>query len=193
VRVVGNALRDHVIYSLVRRWVRLDVVGADRLVGLKTPAIFIFNHSDDFDGPVIYQAVPRELRRRLAVATGADVMRAHRLLAFIVRSEPYVPSLQYVGEMVDKGWNVLIAPEGHLSTDAQLQPFKSGIGLLAVNLGVPVVPLKTFGLAGTVPLHAKWPKKRSRVTVRIGAPLRFGPVLDYEDVTETLRRAMETL
>jgi long-chain acyl-CoA synthetase len=181
----------------------LDVVGADRLVGLKTPAIFIFNHSDDFDGPVIYQAVPRELRRRLAVATGADVMRAHRLLAFIVRlcyagfpfarSEPYVPSLQYVGEMVDKGWNVLIAPEGHLSTDAQLQPFKSGIGLLAVNLGVPVVPLKTFGLAGTVPLHAKWPKKRSRVTVRIGAPLRFGPVLDYEDVTETLRRAMETL
>jgi long-chain acyl-CoA synthetase len=203
VRVIGNALRDHVIYRLVRHWVRMDVVGADKLVGLKTPAIFIFNHSDDFDGPVIFQAVPRDLRRRLAVATGADVMHDHQLLAFIVRlcyagfpfarSEPYVPSLQYVGEMVDKGWNVLIAPEGHLSTDAQLQPFKSGIGLLAVNLGVLVVPLKTFGLAGTVPLHAKWPKKRSRVTVRIGSPLRFGPTLDYEDVTETLQRVMEAL
>jgi long-chain acyl-CoA synthetase len=203
VRVIGNALRDHVIYRLVRRWVRMDVVGADQLVGLETPAIFIFNHSDDFDGPVIYEAVPRELRRRLAVATGADVMHDHRLLAFVVRlcyagfafarSEPYVPSLQYVGEMLDKGWNVLIAPEGHLSTNAQLQPFKSGIGLLAVNLRVPIVPLKTFGLAGTVPLHAKWPKKRSRVTVRIGSPLRFSPTLDYEDVTESLQRAMEAL
>ena len=104
-----------------------------------------------------------------------------------------MPSLEYVGEMIDRRWNVLIAPEGAISRTAELQDFKSGIGLLAVSLGVPVIPLKTVGLAGTVPLHAKWPKKRSRVTVRIGEPMLFGPEMSYEDVTETLHRAMELL
>jgi long-chain acyl-CoA synthetase len=104
-----------------------------------------------------------------------------------------MPSLEYVGEMIDRGWNVLVAPEGRISTNGLLQPFKSGIGLLAVSLGVPVVPVKTVGLAGTVPLHAKWPKKRSNVTVRIGQPMLFDPQMNYDDVTETLYRAVETL
>ncbi len=203
VRVVGNALRDWVVQPFVRHWVTLNVEGIESLAQLESPALFIFNHSDDFDGPVIYQSLPREVRGRLAVATGADVMHDHKVLAFIVRlcfagfsfarSEPYLPSLEYVGEMVDRGWNVLIAPEGHLSASGELQPFRSGIGLLAVNLGVPVVPMKTIGLFGTVPLHAKWPRKRSRVTVRIGAPLTFGPRMDYEEVTETLHRAVQEL
>jgi len=109
------------------------------------------------------------------------------------RSEPYLPSLEYVGEMIDQGWNVLISPEGKIGTTGKLQPFKSGIGLLAVSLGVPVIPVKTLGLTGTVPLHAKWPKKRSRVTVRIGEPSYFGPQMNYEDVTDALHRAFEDL
>jgi len=203
VRFIGNGLRDGVLHAIVRMWVNTEVVGVDVLDGLDTAAIFIFNHCDDFDGPVIYHALPPKIRQRLAVATADDVLRAHRVLAFLVRlcfagfsfarSEPYMPSLEYVGEMIDRRWNVLIAPEGAISRTAELQDFKSGIGLLAVSLGVPVIPLKTVGLAGTVPLHAKWPKKRSRVTVRIGEPMLFGPEMSYEDVTETLHRAMELL
>lgn len=203
VRAVGNGIREGVLWPIVRVWVRVDVVGAEVLDDLDSPAIFIFNHSDDFDGPVIYQSLPHRVRKRLAVATAADVLHTHRMLAFLARlcfagfsfarSEPYMPSLEYVGEMIDRNWNVLIAPEGGISTKGGLQPFKSGIGLLAVNLGVLVVPLKTVGLTGTVPLHAKWPKKRSRVTVRIGQPMRFTPDMDYEDVTAKLHRAMEVL
>ena len=203
VRAIGNGLREGVLRAIVRVWVRMDVVGAEALDDLRTPVIFIFNHSDDFDAPVIYQSLPYRIRKRLAVATAADVLRTHKVLAFLARlcfagfsfarSEPYIPSLEYVGEMIERDWNVLIAPEGGISTTGGLQPFKSGIGLLAVNLGVPVVPLKTVGLTGTVPLHAKWPKKRSRVTVRVGQPMRFAPGAQYEDVTTTLHRAMELL
>ena len=203
VRVIGNGLREVVMRAIVRVWVRMDVVGAEVLGDLHTPAIFIFNHSDDFDGPVIYQSLPPMIRNRLAVAIAADVLSAHKFLAFLARlcfagfsfarSEPYMPSLAYVGEMIDRNWNVLIAPEGAISTTGELQPFKSGIGLLAVNLGVPVVPLKTVGLTGTVPLHAKWPRKRSRVTVRIGKPMYFDSGESYEDVTAALHRAMERL
>ena len=203
VRHLGDALRDHVIAPLVGHWVSLEVVGLEHLAQLDGPAIFIFNHTDDFDGPVIYQALPPSIRRRLAVATAADVMADHRLLALIVRlcfagfafarHEPYLRSLEYVGRMIDRGWNVLISPEGRLSTTGELQDFKSGIGLLAANLGVPVVPLKTVGLAGTVPLHAKWPRRHSRVVVRVGAPLRVEATRDYDAVTAMLHQVLRDL
>ena len=203
VRVLGNALREGIVDPLVRVWVRTEVEGAEQLVTLGGPALFIFNHSDDFDGPVVYRALPRGIRRRLAVAAGDDVLDDHRVLALIIRwcfagfsfarSEPYLASLENVGLMIDRGWNVLIAPEGRIDNSGQLRPFKSGIGLLAVSLGVPVVPVKTIGLTGTVPLHSKWPKKHSRVTVRIGAPVSFGPDENFEDVTETLYHLVDRL
>jgi long-chain acyl-CoA synthetase len=203
VRVLGNALRDHVVDPLLRRWVHLEVEGAEHLATLSGPALFIFNHSDDFDVPVVYRALPRAVRHRLAVATGDDVMAEHRVLALIARllfagfsfarSEPYLASLENVGVMIDRQWHILIAPEGRIDNSGRLQSFKTGIGLLAVNLGVPVVPVKTIGLTGTVPLHAKWPKKRSRVTVRIGEPVSFGPHENYEDVTERLHAIVEQL
>lgn len=203
VRFVGNGLRETLIRAIVRIWVTTNVEGLEHLASLDGPAIFIFNHSDDFDGPVVYHALPVAIRRRLTVAMGDDVMRDHTMLALLARfcfagfsfarSEPYLPSLKYVGTLLDDGWNVLVAPEGRLSTDGRLQPFKSGIGLLAVNYGVPIVPLKTIGLAGTVPLHAKWPRRRSTVTVRIGEPVRFGSDRDYEDVTTALHQIVEDL
>lgn len=203
VRRLGDALREGVVGPLVGHWVDATVEGVDRLDGLDGPAIFIFNHCDDFDGPVLYQSLPRRIRRRLAVATAADVMHDHRVLALIVRtcfagfdfarSEPYRPSLEYVGDLIDRGWNVAIAPEGRLSTTGELLPFKSGIGLLAVELQVPVVPVKSEGLAGTVPLHAKWPRRHSHPTIRIGEPMTFAPGTDYDVATSTLQETMERL
>ncbi|MGO8869960.1 MAG: AMP-binding protein [Acidimicrobiales bacterium] len=203
VRLLGDVTRDVVIHAIIRIWVTLSVQGQDKLDGLDAPALYIFNHSDDFDGPVVYQALPRRIRQRLTVAAADDVMRMHKVLAFVIRfcfagfnlarTDPYMPSLEYVGTLVDQGWNVLLAPEGRLSTNGILQPFKSGIGLLAVNLGVPVVPMKIFGLFGTVPLHAKWPKRRGVVTVRIGQPMRFDSHMDYDDVVLKLHQVMEDL
>ncbi len=203
VRLLGDAAREAVIDRLVGIWVSVSVEGQDRLDGLDTPALYIFNHSDDFDGPVVYRALPRRIRAHLAVAAADDVMREHKILAFVIRfcfagfnlarTEPYLPSLEYVGTLVDKGWSVVLAPEGRLSTDGVLQPFKTGIGMLAVNLDVPVVPLKTLGLFGTVPLHSRWPKRHSSVTVRIGEPVTFGRHLEYEEVTLMLHRIMEEL
>jgi len=203
VRLLGDATREVVVRSIVGIWVRMSVEGRDKLDDLATPALYIFNHSDDFDGPAVYQALPRRIRKRLTVAAADDVMRQHKVLAFIIRlcfagfgfarSEPYMPSMEYVGTLVDEGWSVVIAPEGRLSTDGVLQPFKSGIGLLAVDLDAPVVPLKTIGLFGTVPLHSKWPKRHSKVTVRIGDPVRFDRHMDYGEVTLRLHQILEDL
>jgi len=132
-----------------------------------------------------------------------DVMHDHKVLAFIARlcfaafnfsrTEPYMPSMAYLSQLIDQGWSIVLSPEGSVSVTDELQEFKSGVGLLAVELGVPIVPIKTFGLHGTVPLHAKWPKKHSRVTIRVGQPITFGPNEDYDTVTEKLHHIMETL
>jgi long-chain acyl-CoA synthetase len=203
VRLIGNAVREVVIRGLLRIWVKLRVEGRNNLDNLDTPAIFIFNHTDDFDAPVIYNSLPHYIRKRLAVASASDVLDDHKFLAFIDRLfyagfnlnrfEPYMPSLMYTSELIDKGWNIVLSPEGRLSPSGRLLPFKLGVGLLAVNLGVPVVPLKTIGLTGTVPLHSKWPKKRSKVTVRIGKPIVFDAKSDYTHATIELQHIMQDL
>jgi long-chain acyl-CoA synthetase len=203
VRIVGNAVRDYAVAPFIQHWVSLTVEGAERLDGLNEPSLFIFNHSDDLDGPVTFEALPRRVRRRLSVAVGADILEDHPILSFILRlcfaafaferRKATRASLDYVREMIDSGWHVLLAPEGRLSTTGELLEFKSGIGLLAVQLGVPVVPMRVVGLSGTVPMHAKWPKKHSDVIVRIGEPQRFGPDVRYRAATRALREAVESL
>jgi long-chain acyl-CoA synthetase len=202
-RLVGNGLRDVVFRGILRIWIKIKVDDQAQLDKLNTPALFIFNHVDNFDAPVLYRALPRRVRRQLAVAHADDVMREHKVLAFVsrlcyagfnlARHEPYMPSLEYVAKMIDAGWNVALAPEGRMSKNGQLQPFKSGIGLLAAELGVAVVPVKTIGLYGTVPLHANWPKHRSHVTVRIGQPVKFARHTDYDKATRKLQQLMESL
>jgi 1-acyl-sn-glycerol-3-phosphate acyltransferase len=203
VRLIGDGLRDTVITPFVKHWVSITTEGAHHLNALSEPALFIFNHSDDFDAPVIYAALPRAVRRRLTVATGANILGDHRALGFIIRlcyagfaiarRSPYRPSLTYVSDLMVAGCHVLLAPEGQLSTDGELQEFKSGIGLLAVKTGASVVPMRLDGLWGTVPMHALWPQRHSTVKVRIGEPRRFAPDAKYRDVTRELREAMLAL
>jgi 1-acyl-sn-glycerol-3-phosphate acyltransferase len=202
VRIVGDTLRDCVVTPFIKHWVSIKTEGSDNLRGLNEPAIFIFNHSDDFDGPVIYAALPRRIRRKLSVATGANIMADHRSLAIVIRlcyagfsfaRRSFRPSLAYVGELMASGRHILLAPEGELSTDGELAEFKGGIGLLAVTLGAPIVPMRLDGLWGTVPMHALWPKRHSDVTLRIGVPQRFGPDAKYREVTIALHDAVQGL
>jgi len=203
VRLLGNGARETLVRGLLRIWIKQHTVGRDNIVKKSGPALYIFNHVDDFDVPVLYKGLPVQVRNNLAIAAADDVLREHKLLAFIARfcfagfnfarKDPFMPSLEYVADLIDKGWNVALAPEGKLSINGSLLPFKSGIGLLAVELGIPVIPVKTFGLTGTVPLHAKWPKKHSTVIVRIGKPMHFDKDLSYDDATQQLYDAMRDL
>ena len=52
----------------------------------------------------------------------------------------------HAGEAMDRGYSVLIFPEGTRSPDGELHPFRPGIGLLAQQSRVPVVPVALIGL-----------------------------------------------
>jgi long-chain acyl-CoA synthetase len=57
---------------------------------------------------------------------------------------------------MDRGYSVMIFPEGARSADGTLQPFRSGIGLLAQESNVPFVPVALVGLDAMKVGRARW-------------------------------------
>jgi long-chain acyl-CoA synthetase len=55
-------------------------------------------------------------------------------------------SFSFAGQMMDRGYSVLVFPEGRRSPDGKLQPFRGGIGLLATKLNSRIVPIRIDGL-----------------------------------------------
>jgi len=203
IRSLGNLTRRTIINSLIKYWVKLEVINQDKFDQLSGPALIIFNHVDNFDGPVIYQSIPNSMITKTAIAAARDVMVEHRLLNFLIkfnfagfdlnRSQPYLPSLEKIGLLINDGWSVVLSPEGKINTSHQIKEFKSGIGLLVHSLDVPVMIIKTFGLQGTAPLHAHWPKKKSRVKVVIDGPLVFNHNQSPQEITNILKDRLSSL
>jgi long-chain acyl-CoA synthetase len=204
IRFIGNVLRETLVRGLMRLYVKIDKVeGREYLTNLTSPAIFIFNHVDGFDGSVVYQSLPLRFRNHLAAAAADDMLIKHKLLSFatrllfagfnLSRKNDILPSLEYTAKLIDNGWNIALAPEGKISKTGQLQTFKTGIGLLAVETGMPIVPVKTFGLKGTMPLDKNWPQKHSKVIVKIGEPIVIDRKMSYQKATEKLHKALDKL
>ena len=131
---------------LAANGVRLNVIGAENLSAAR-PAVFIFNHRNNFD-PVITSALVRdnftsvgkkELERDPLAGTLGKLMDA----VFIDREDTAsaVESLHKVEALVDKGLSIIIAPEGTRYDTVEVGPFKKGPFRIAMAAGVPIVPV----------------------------------------------------
>jgi long-chain acyl-CoA synthetase len=99
--------------------------------------------------------------------------------------------VDYLQGLLDRGWSVLIFPEGKLTVCGPMQPFKPGIGLLAVEMGVPVVPVRV-----DVVRRGYWEgagRRRGAIEVRFGEPIRFDGGADPADVTARLEAAVRAV
>jgi 1-acyl-sn-glycerol-3-phosphate acyltransferase len=73
-----------------------------------------------------------------------------------------------------------------------MQDFRPGIGMLAVRLRIPVVPVYIDGMFQVYSREDSWPKT-GPVRVVIGEPIRFDATSRIEDATEQIRSAIETM
>jgi uncharacterized protein with GYD domain len=113
----------------------LTVEGRENLAGHKGGAIVIANHSSHFDSPVVYSALPGNIRNRLAMAAAADKFYASRKKrvwwpslfqnAFPVHRGGGVKQLEYPVSLLRGGWSILIYPEGGRSKSGQIARFKA--------------------------------------------------------------------
>jgi long-chain acyl-CoA synthetase len=202
-RWLRDGLQRVLLFPVHRLVARPFVVeGRDAADGITGPVLIVANHCSHLDTPSILRALPWRIRRRTAVAAAADYFYRSRpigsLATLILGTFPFVregavrSSLERCGEFADDGWSVLIYPEGTRSPSGATAPFRSGIGLLATQLSVPIVPI---GVIGT---HRAWPKgqrlpRPGPVTVRIGAPVTVRPDADPAEPVERLERAVAAL
>lgn len=207
-----------VMQSLVLRipslFSRTTVQGREHLQDIEAPAIFICNHVCHYDVAYIMRALPRR-HRKIAVAAAAEIVygsgshyRGLRKLlkrlnglftTLVVNTFPFYrethvkKSFEYMGTVMDKGWHILLFPEGRLTETGQMYPFQAGIGLLAQSMHARIVPLHLDGLY-EISDHQSWiPKKVGRVTVTFGNPIEVDPVANPQEVAKMLEGAVKDL
>jgi long-chain acyl-CoA synthetase len=196
---------------------RPRVIGRERLKGFHGPALIISNHIAQIDIGFLMAALPWHLRNRLGVAMQGEKLRAMRyppknwfflkrwweqlqyaLTAafFNVFSLPqrskYRESFRFAGQLADRGYSVVIFPEGRRTETGEMSPFRSGIGLLATQLNLPIIPMRIDGLF-PFKIAKKHYAPPHAVQVRIGDPVRFEPTADPEEIAKELQRIVAGL
>jgi putative phosphoserine phosphatase/1-acylglycerol-3-phosphate O-acyltransferase len=134
-------------WYLATAGVRVRVTsGAEHLIAPR-PAVFVFNHKNNWDSFVVASIVrtsftalaKKELERDPLFGTFGRWME----LAFVDRSGTLSPAeqLEDVEALARGGLSVIVAPEGTRSTDGSLGPFKRGAFHIARATGLPVIPV----------------------------------------------------
>lgn len=179
--------------------------GTEHLAGREGPVLICPNHSSHLDAPVVRAGLPARLRDRTAIAAAADywfegspaglaVALAEGAFPF-GRTADVRASLERVADLTNDGYSVIMFPEGSRSMDGRIGSLRNGIGLLARDLRVPVVPVLIEGAHEILPKGAWLPRHRRghRVHVRYGASLEIEPTADVPEATQRIARAIAAL
>ena len=104
----------------------------------------------------------------------------------------FLKSFAFAGYLADRGWNILVFPEGRTTDDGQMAHFRSGIGLLAKQLNIRVVPMRLAGLFD-LKQDNRILARPGHVQVTIGKPIRFSPDQDPNEIARELERLVAEL
>ena len=196
-------------------WPRIE--GRENLRGVKGPLLVVCNHISDVDFAFVQTALPAGLRNSMAIATRGEALEALHTppagrnffgrifdrvkwtlgvsllnLFPLPREAGFRQSFAYAGEAVDRGHSVLVFPEGRHTLDGTINPFRAGIGLLAVNLGIPVLPMRIVGLFEVKQAGRKFARP-GKICVRIGRPVKFETGTGAEQIARELQKKVEEL
>lgn len=213
-RSLLNGLRIALLYLIVlpitRIMSRARILGREHLSNLREPLVFISNHVTMTDHALLLLALPGRYRRRLAVAMDGELLRewlhppsgtglftrlrflgqyALVVLFFNVFSMPHKSgfrqSFSFAGELMDRGFSLLVFPEGRRTEHGRLNPFMPGTGVLIANLAAPVVPVRIDGLY-ELKQRGRHFARVNEISVSIGLPIRYATSAAAEEIVKDL-------
>jgi long-chain acyl-CoA synthetase len=196
------------------------VIAPSRLSAAE-PMLIVANHVTAFDGPLLEYALPGSIRRCMAVAMSGEMLDHYRrfrsldplrpagrfflpgpMFYFLVtalfnvfplpRQREFQRSFAHAGEALDRGFHVLVFPEGARSESGTLARFRPGIGLLVKQSQAAVLPMALLGLGDLKTRRRGW-FRSGTVEVRAGQPIRFAPTDTEAAITARLHAEVEKL
>jgi long-chain acyl-CoA synthetase len=193
------------------------VRGREHVAKLEGPVLFVSNHIASADAGLIMVALPFRFRRRLGIAMEGEVLAGYRYpapgLGLLTRARylaqyalvtalfnvfplpqrsGFRRSFAFAGELVDKGSSVLVFPEGRRTPDGRMHEFRSGIGILTQDLGLPVVPARIDGLY-ELKVAGRYFSPPGSITITFGEPVTFDREEDAACIARELERRVAAL
>jgi len=188
------------------------IVGRENLHGVAGPVLIICNHVTYIDIGFVQWALTPHLRHKLAVGMWGELLwkmwrppqdwnpfrrwawqAGYWLVVALFNVFPLPQqsgvreSFAYAGESVDRGYSVMVFPEGVRTPDGKPVPFQSGIGMLAARLDIPVVPMRIDGLYAMKMAGHKIARP-GQLTVVVGRPMHFPPETPPEEIARQLEQ-----
>lgn len=166
--------------------VRVSVEGLERTT-LGTTYVFVSNHQSIYDTPVLFASLPYQLRiiAKASLARfpvlGWHLKRGRHL--FVDRAHPdRVGILNRWRALVSEGLSLIIYAEGTRSRDGHVSRFKAGSFLLAIEAGLPVVPVAVIGTRAVMP-KGRLRTEPADVTLVVHDPIP-APRIDHPTVRD---------
>jgi 1-acyl-sn-glycerol-3-phosphate acyltransferase len=175
------------------------------------PYILAPNHASAMDQTMVSYAIGKKRREelytlatkhfydrpfaRIFIRIAANAMRIDTV-------EDFFPALRAATKVLKLGHSVYINPEGTRSETGELLPFRVGVGLLAVETGVPIVPVYIDGTFKSMPPGKYFPKP-AKISVTFGKPIYMDEFIKreqsemaydvYKSVTDELFKRVRAL
>jgi 1-acyl-sn-glycerol-3-phosphate acyltransferase len=175
--------------------VHVEAVGLEKLDPGRT-YIFMSNHVSNLDPPIITPLIPR----RTSVLVKKELF-SYPILGRAMRMGSMVPvdrsnrgagieSVRIAKQVIQQGLNMTIYVEGKRSFDGKLLPFKKGPFYLAMECGVPVVPITITGTHYIMP-KARFAIRPGTATVIFHAPIEPNDFGSRECLMEKVRAVID--
>ena len=160
------------------------------------PAVIVSNHESWYDVfalagllPVDYRFVGKKELNKIPFF-GAAWMACGHIAIDRSNRKAAIESLRTAGDKIRReGAVVVMFPEGTRSSDGELRPFKKGAFVLALESGVPVIPIGISGSRSLMP-KGSFLVRPGKIQVRIGAPIEVDG-LTVADRDQLMDRARE--
>ena len=189
--------RNKKFYIYAKKWgqkllkitnVKLDIRGLENINSHQN-YIFIANHSNLFDIPILQATLPNDFR----IIYKKELERVP-FFGLVLKKSPYIAlrrtaskstmaSIDEAINQMHQGASVLVFPEGTRSIDGTLGDFKRGAFLLAYRGGKPIVPITIIGSNLIFP-RGKLEFNSVKIRVIINEPIE---VSDLQNKTEEIK------
>jgi long-chain acyl-CoA synthetase len=193
------------------------VYGRKNLRGLHGPLIIVANHQMDYDVGFVLAALTPRLRYRMATAMwgerlvkqrhppkewfffrrwlwqiGYYLMYALFNVFPLPKSALFRDSFRFAASLAERGYSILIFPEGDETPDGMIWPFRPGVGILVNDLRLPVLPMR---IEGTYEIRKAGTRfnRPGRVRVYVGKPIEFPEAGEPREIAKKIEEAVTAL